>query len=166
MQYESDYQTAIVNLRTAKIQVLQLLYDRTPVDQFDVTGAFEFSDRMLPLEEVRNLAMDARPDLKAAVQAVDKAKVDHKLAVSNGSTDPTFTLDSAHNPPFNAYIGLGIQIPLRIFDRNQGEKLRTQLDITHAEKMKDAAVAQVFSDVDSALRHAGEFDRTAQAVSR
>jgi len=150
VQYESDYQTALVNLRTAKIQLLQLLFDRTPVDQFDVTGPFEFSERVLALDEIRNMAMDARPDLKAAVQTVDKAKVDHKLAVSNGSTDPTFSVDAGHNPPIDAYVGFGIQIPVRIFDRNQGEKLRTQLDITHAEKMKDAATAQVFADVDSA----------------
>ena len=32
VQYESELQTAIVNLRTAKIQLLQLLNDRTPVD--------------------------------------------------------------------------------------------------------------------------------------
>jgi len=37
-QYESDYQTAIVNARTAKITLLTLLNERTPVDQFDVTG--------------------------------------------------------------------------------------------------------------------------------
>ena len=35
VQYESAVQTAIVNLRTAKIQLLQLLNDRTPVEQFD-----------------------------------------------------------------------------------------------------------------------------------
>jgi cobalt-zinc-cadmium efflux system outer membrane protein len=37
VQYEVEIQTAIVNLRTAKIQLLQLLNDRTPVEQFDVT---------------------------------------------------------------------------------------------------------------------------------
>ena len=42
VQYESEIETAIVNLRTAKIQLLQLLNDRTPVDQFDVTGPFDF----------------------------------------------------------------------------------------------------------------------------
>ena len=47
-------------------------------------------------------------------------------------------------------MGIGVDIPLRIFDRNQGEKLRTQLDISHAERLRDAAQAQVFSDVDSA----------------
>lgn len=150
VQYESDYQTALVNLRTAKITLLQLLFDRTSVDQFDVTGPFQFSDRLISLEEVRNLAMDTRPDLKAAIQSVDKAKVDHQLAVANGSTDPTFSIDAGHNPPIDAYIGLSVQIPLRIFDRNQGEKLRTQLDIEHAERIRDATRSQVFGDVDSA----------------
>jgi outer membrane protein, heavy metal efflux system len=42
-----------------------------------------------------------------------------------------------------------VSIPLRIFDRNQGEKLRTHLDITRNEKLRDAAEAQVFSDVDT-----------------
>ncbi|MGO9258290.1 MAG: TolC family protein [Bryobacteraceae bacterium] len=150
VQYESDLQTALVNLRTAKIQLLQLLNDRTPVDQFDVTGPFDFSDRLLPLEEVRSQAVAARPDLKAAVEAVEKARTDHKLAVANGSTDPTFSVDAARNPPYSAYIGFSVNIPLRIFDRNQGEKLRTQLDITHAERAREQAEAQVYGDVDSA----------------
>jgi cobalt-zinc-cadmium efflux system outer membrane protein len=34
VQYESDVQTALVNLRTAKIQLLTLLNDRTPIEQF------------------------------------------------------------------------------------------------------------------------------------
>ena len=41
-------------------------------------------------------------------------------------------------------------IPLRIFDRNQGEKLRTQSDIDRNQKLLDASQAQVFNDVDSA----------------
>ena len=150
VQYETDVQTATVNLRTAKIQLLTLLNDRTPVDQFDVDGTFDFSEQISALEELRRLAMDNRPDLKAAEQAVDKAQTDHKLAVANGSVDPTFGVDVARNPPIPAYIGVSVNIPLRIFDRNQGEKLRTQADITRSERLREAATAQVFSDVDSA----------------
>ena len=84
VQYESDLQTAEVNLRTAKIQMLALLNDQTPVEQFDVTGAFDFSTQVAPLDEVRQMALDNRPDLKAALQSVDKAKTDHKLAVADG----------------------------------------------------------------------------------
>ncbi len=155
VQYESDVQTAEVNLRTAKIQLLTLLNDRTPVEQFDVSGAYDFNDQLLSRDEFRKLALDTRPDLKAAVEAIDKAHSDHKLAFANGSTDPTLSTWYTYNPSFNnpydhQTLGLSISFPLRIFDRNQGEKLRTQLDITHAEKMKDAATAQVFADVDSA----------------
>ncbi|MGA8152827.1 MAG: TolC family protein [Terriglobales bacterium] len=151
VQYESDLQTAEVNLRTAKIQLLTLLNDRTPVDQFDITGPFEFSEALPTLDEIRNTALDARPDLRAAMQAVDKAQTDHKLAMSNGSTDPTFGFDFGRNPPIDAYFGVSVNIPLRIFDKNQGEKLRTQLDIERNQRLRDAAQAQVFSDVDSAF---------------
>ncbi|MFY9648255.1 MAG: TolC family protein [Terriglobales bacterium] len=150
VQYESDVQTALVNLRTAKIQLLTLLNDRTPIDQFDVDGSFDFSDQMLSQDEFRKIALDTRPDLKAAVEAVDKAQTDHKLAVANGSTDPTLSLDMGRNPPIDFYFGIGVDFPLRIFDRNQGEKLRTKLDIERNQRLLDAAQAQVFSDVDSA----------------
>jgi cobalt-zinc-cadmium efflux system outer membrane protein len=150
VQYETDVQTATVGLRTAKIQLLALLNDRTPVEQFDVAGPFDFSSAIRPLEELRRLALDNRPDLKAAMEAVDKAQTDHRLAVANGSVDPTFGLDLARNPPIPVYFGVNVTIPLRIFDRNQGEKLRTQQDITRNERLRDAATAQVFSDVDSA----------------
>lgn len=149
-QYESDYQTAIVNARTAKITLLTLLNERTPVDQFDVTGPFAFKEQVMTLEEFRSVALATRPDLKAAIESIDKAETDHRLAVSNGSTDPTFGVDFGRNPPLTIYMGFSVNIPLRIFDKNQGEKERTQIDITHAERQRDAAAAQVFSDVDSA----------------
>jgi cobalt-zinc-cadmium efflux system outer membrane protein len=150
VQYESDVQTALVNLRTAKIQLLTLLNDRTPIEQFDVTGLFDFSDQLSSQDDFRKIGLDSRPDLQAAVEAVDKAQTDHKLAVANGSTDPTVSFDVGRNPPIDTYFGVGVSIPLRIFDRNQGEKLRTKIDIDRNQRLLDAARAQVFSDVDSA----------------
>jgi outer membrane protein, heavy metal efflux system len=155
VQYEADLQMAEESLETAKILLLMLLNDRTPVEQFDVIGTFDFSTQIAPLDEVRQAALDTRPDLRAAMQAVDKAQTDHKLAVANGSTDPTlsawYTHNSSNNNPFGINtFGASVSIPLRIFDRNQGEKLRTQLDIDRTAKLAEAAKAQVFSDVDSA----------------
>jgi cobalt-zinc-cadmium efflux system outer membrane protein len=155
VQFESDFETAMVNLRTAKIQLLMLLNDRTPIEQFDVSGPFDFSEELKGIEEFRNIAQDARPDLKAAVQNVELAKLTHQLAVANGSTDPTFSVWWTHNPSFNNpydnnTIGASVSIPLRLFDRNQGEKARTQVDIARNERLLDANQAQVFNDVDSA----------------
>jgi outer membrane protein, heavy metal efflux system len=60
-----------------------------------------------------------------------------------------------HNPSFNNpndfnTLGASVNIPLRIFDRNQGEKARTQIDIGRNQRLLDANQALVFSDVDSA----------------
>jgi len=155
VQYESEIQTAIVNLRTAKIALLQLLDDRTPVDQFDVNGPFDFSSELKPLTDFEQAALDARPDLRAAIEGIEQSKTNHKLAIANGSADPTFgawyTYNSSNNNP-NATqtLGLSVEVPLRIFDKNQGEKQRTLIDIDRNQQLTDAARAQVFSDVDSA----------------
>jgi cobalt-zinc-cadmium efflux system outer membrane protein len=155
VQFESDYETAYVSVRTAKIQLLMLLNRRTPLEQFDVSGLFDFSPELMPLEEFRTIALENRPDLKVAGQNVELAKANHQLAIANGSTDPTFSLWYSHNPSFsnpyaNETMGGSVSIPLRIFDRNQGEKARTQIDIGRNERLRDANHAQVFSDVDSA----------------
>ncbi len=149
-QYQSDYVNSQVNLRTAKIALLMLLNDRTPVEKFDIVGPYEFQENLIALEQVRQIAMDTRPDLRAAVEAVDKARTDNKLAIANGTADPTWGFDIGRNPPLPSYIGFSVSLPLRIFDKNQGEKLRTKLDIDRTDKSRLAAEAQVLSDVDTA----------------
>lgn len=154
-QFEADFETATVNLRVAKIQLLTLLNDRTPVDRFDATGPYDFNERLLQLEEYRTAALDTRPDLRAAMQSVELAKTNHQLAIANGSTDPTFSIWATHNPSFNNpfdnnSLGVSVSIPLRIFDRNQGEKARTQIEIGRSQRLRDAAQADILSDVDSA----------------
>jgi cobalt-zinc-cadmium efflux system outer membrane protein len=156
VQYESEIQTAIVNLRTQKIMLLQLLNDRTPVDQFDVDGPFDFSDALKPLDDYHQIALASRPDLQAAMETLQQSKTNHQLAVANGSTDPTFgawyTWNSAVNNPDALHLqtlGFSVSIPLRIFDKNQGEKQRTLIDINRSQQLTDLTTAQVFSDVDS-----------------
>jgi outer membrane protein, heavy metal efflux system len=155
VQYESEIESAEINLRTSKIAVLTFLNDRTPVDQFDVIGLFDFTDQLQPLDSFRQTALDNRPDLKEAMESVDQSKTNYKLAVSNGSTDPTFSAWWSYNPSFNNpldknTLGVGVSIPLRVFDRNQGEKLRTKIDIDRNQQLLTATQAQVYSDVDSA----------------
>lgn len=149
VQFESDLEGATVNLRTSKIQLLNLLNDRTPIEQFDVSGTYDFNPLPPDLEQLRGIASASRPDLRAASQAVLLARVSHSLANANGSADPTFSMDLARNPPIPAYFGVSMTIPLRIFDRNQGEKLRTQIDINRSQRLEESTRSQVFADVDS-----------------
>jgi cobalt-zinc-cadmium efflux system outer membrane protein len=155
LQYESDLQTAMVNLRTTKITLLALMDDRRPLDSFDVDGPYDFIGEILSLDDYRKAALDGRPDLRAAVLSLEQAKSSYQLAVANGSTDPTVGAWFTHNGSFNNpdalnTIGASVSIPLRVFDRNQGEKLRTKIDIKRNEALAEGIKTQVYSDVDSA----------------
>jgi cobalt-zinc-cadmium efflux system outer membrane protein len=155
VQYESDLETAEVDLRTAKIDLRALLRDRTPIEQFDVTGNFDFEEPVTSLADLHQIALSNRPDLKEAEQNIDQARTNHQLAIANGSTDPTFSGWWTHNASTNnpyAYdtIGASVSIPLRIFDRNQGDKAHTLIDIGRNQELRDAAQIAVLHDVDSA----------------
>jgi cobalt-zinc-cadmium efflux system outer membrane protein len=155
LQYESDLQSALVNLRTAKINLLALLDDHRLVDSFDVDGNFDFSEDLLSLDDYRKDALDARPDLRAAVLTVKQAETNYQLAEADGSTDPTIGVWFTHNGSFNNpdalnTLGVSVSIPLRIFDKNQGEKVRTKIDINRSQKLREGSETQVYSDVDTA----------------
>jgi outer membrane protein, heavy metal efflux system len=159
-QMESAVEAADVALRISKFQLLLLLNDRTPVDRFDVDGPFDFTEGVPALADMYTQALAARTDLRAAMQGIDQAKVNYRLAMANGSTDPTLGIDvgfpgvsqasQSYVSPMGEYAGVNITVPLRIFDRNQGEKARTLLDIRRNEQLTDVARAQVYNDVDAA----------------
>src|SRR5580704_7704870 len=92
LQYESDVQTALVNLATTKINLLSMLNDRRPVESYDVDGPFDFTENLLALDDYRKQALDTRPDLRAAILSVQQAETNYKLAEADGSTDPTISL--------------------------------------------------------------------------
>jgi cobalt-zinc-cadmium efflux system outer membrane protein len=155
VQFESDLANARVNLRTAKIQLLALLNDRTAIDDFDATGDFAYKESILLLAELRRAAETNRPDIRSAQTAIEKARVDHRLAIANGTADPVVGGWYSRNPSFNNPFdfntaGANVSIPIRIFDKNQGEKARTALEITRAQRLHDAVLAGIYRDVDSA----------------
>jgi cobalt-zinc-cadmium efflux system outer membrane protein len=148
-QFESDYDNAHTNLIQTSDQLQTLLgYDR-PHPGFDITGSLDPPAISATLPDAEQKALAARPDYLAAQQAVRVADANVKLAYAEGTTDPTIggeydragTADSA---------GFQIGIPLRIFDRNQGEKARTKYEAQSSRFAETAARNQVVSDVDQA----------------
>jgi outer membrane protein, heavy metal efflux system len=178
-QFESDVQTARVNLTTARIQLLSLMNEHQPVDTFDIAGPFEFGEQILLPDELHQLGLDNRGDVRSAQTAIQRAEVDHRLAWANGSTDPIAGGDYTRLGPDNT-LGVDVNIPLRIFDRNQGEKARTEIEIKRSRQARDALLNSVFRDIDTAYaqvesirailrpyrdRYLPQADRVREAVS-
>jgi cobalt-zinc-cadmium efflux system outer membrane protein len=91
----------------------------------------------------------ARPDYRAAQAAVHVADANVKLAYANGTTDPTVEGDYYRTGIYNS-AGFSINIPLRIFDRNQGNKETSKYLATASQFGEVAVQNQVYSDVDQA----------------
>jgi cobalt-zinc-cadmium efflux system outer membrane protein len=146
---ESDESNDIVNLRQASDQLQTLIGIATPGADFDVTG-----DIIPPLvtqtqEALVQAGLDNRPDYAAAKFAVTAAEANARLAVANGTTDPTLEAEYDRSGTENS-AGFSVNIPLRIFDRNQGNKETARFQATGSQFAQTAARNQVVSDIDQA----------------
>jgi outer membrane protein, heavy metal efflux system len=107
---------------------LQLLMGiEKPALHFDITGNIQAPDVTITLAQAEQDALASRPDYLAARQGVTLADANVKLADAGGTTDPTIGGEYERTATYNS-VGFQISIPLRIFDRNQGEKERTRFE--------------------------------------
>ena len=147
--YESDESNDIVTLQQASDQLQTLMGIDAPSRDFDITG-----DIVPPLiTQTRELlvqdGLTNRPDYAAARFNVNAAEANARLAVANGTADPTLEAEYDRTGTENS-AGFSINIPLRFFDRNQGNKETARLQATASQLTLTAARNQVVSDVDQA----------------
>lgn len=158
--FESDYENAKLAL-TQSSDALQVLlgYDQ-PRSNFDISGSLTAPDVPETVDQLQQQALNARPDYLAAKQSVDLAKANVKMADADATTDPTLAAEYEKSGADNTF-GASVNIPLRIFDRNQGERQRTRFEVQSSQLAEQAARNQVVSDVDQAW--AGYTSALAQA---
>jgi cobalt-zinc-cadmium efflux system outer membrane protein len=146
LQFQSDVSQAQLAKTQALVGLRQLLGYQSVPEDFDVTGDFEYKAVALKLEDLQQMALQNRPDFRAAQQGVTAAKSQYELAKAIGKVDVTGTFDYDHVSATNTGSFFGsFQIP--IFNRNQGEIARTNYAINQAQELELAASDQVLSDV-------------------
>ena len=149
LQFQSDVSAA----RIAKAQALgslrQLMgFDSVPRD-YDVAGDLDYQPLSFRVEDLQVRALALRPDLQAARRSVTSATSQIGLARANAKQDLNVTFDYSHVNTSN----LGafyFNIPLPIFNRNQGEVARTYFALTQSQFQETAAEQQVITDVRNA----------------
>lgn len=148
-QFETDESTAEMNLAQASDQLQTLMGYGRPNAQFEIAGDIEPPSVKVTLLELEQRALTSRPDLQAAEAGVRAADANLKLAYANGTTDPTLEGEYDRSGTYNS-AGFSVSIPLRIFDRNQGNKLTTKYQAEASRFTVTATRNQVISDVDQA----------------
>lgn len=145
-RFESDALNTRLALAQARLQLEQLLGFTAYIDTLDVQGALLAPEIRLSPDDLVARALEHRPDYLAARDGVHKAEADARLAVANGATDISLGGEYKRNGPTNT-LGFNLQIPLRVFDRNQGEKLRTRSEVTASRSNEQAVRNAVRTDV-------------------
>ena len=148
--FERDAADARQALRAAKIGLRSLIGADKVTDDFDAAGSLELRQSSYTQSELYRRALDTRPDIRAAEAARNKAKADINLAKANAWWDVTPQVEYQRIGPDNT-IGFGFGLPLRIFDRNQGEIARTRADALRVDAVRDAVVIRALAEVDTAL---------------
>jgi len=161
LQFQSDVSAA----KLAKLQSLaalrQLLGFETVPDDYDVQGTLDYQPVHANLKDLKNVAATNRPDLRAAQQAVTAAESQLALQKANGKMDITGTFDYSHTA--GASTGsFFYNMPLPIFNRNQGEIARAQSGITQAQEQASETAQQVLTDVLSAFANLQTNDQIIQ----
>lgn len=160
LQFQSDLQQA----QLARIQALSDLrqavgYDAVPAN-YDVAGLFDYQPLTLSLESLQMKAIQIRPDLRGAVQAITAANSQFALARANGKQDVTGSANYSHNG--NNTVTFSFSVPIPISDRNQGQIAKTRYAVTQAQEQQRAIEGQVMTDVRDAYEGLQTNDRVVQ----
>lgn len=147
--FENDQTNAQLNLTQASEQLQFLLGEPALIPGFDIIGALNPPPLPQTLPQLEAAALAARPDLVAATRQVAANEASIRLAAAMGKADPQIGLEYESAGYANT-VGFNLQIPLRIFDRNQGERERTRREADSSRLLLSQARNQVISDVDQA----------------
>jgi outer membrane protein, heavy metal efflux system len=146
LQFETDVNSARLGHTQALASLRQFLgFDSVPAD-YDVIGNLVHEPVTLQLQDLQARALSNRPDLQAAQRTVTASESQVGLAKANGKVDFNVIFDYTRLDQSN----LGafyFNIPLPVFNKNQGEIARTQYAVTQSQFQQKAAEQQVLTDV-------------------
>ena len=148
LQYRAAVQQAQLQLDKAKTQLQQSMGRGRKSPAFDGAGEMRRNSVIDSPVEIERLALIRRPDYLANQQSQARSQADLRLQIANGKVDYTigaeFTRQSAWGVSGNS-VGMYFSMPLRVFNKNQGE-------ISRAGARTEALDASIDTEVEKAYR--------------
>lgn len=149
LQFQNDLTASRIELLQALNALRQLMgFDSVPRD-YDVVGELAYTPVTPTLSELEKRALSLRPDLEAARRGVFAAQSQIGLAKAGAKQDLGVTFDYTRVAGDNL-AAFYFEIPLPIFNRNQGEVSRTYYALTQSQFLEKASEQQVLTDVKNA----------------
>ncbi|OLB51492.1 MAG: hypothetical protein DMD98_13790 [Candidatus Rokuibacteriota bacterium] len=149
--FQRDATDARQALTAARVALRTVVGPDRVVDDFEIVGELPFRDFAYTRSDLYRLTLANRPDIRAAEAAREKARADANLARANAWWDVTPQLEYKRTDSNEQTVGFGITMPLRIFDRNQGEIARTRAETSRVDAVREAVANEALSEVDTAF---------------
>ena len=150
-QFQRDAADARQALNAARVALRAVVSPNRVAEDYELVGELPFRDFAYTRTDLYRLTLANRPDIRAAEAAREKARADQRLARANAWWDVTPQLEYKRTDSNEQTIGFGISLPLRIFDRNQGEIARTRAETSRVDALREAVANQALSEVETAF---------------
>jgi cobalt-zinc-cadmium efflux system outer membrane protein len=155
LQQANALRRAELDLRTVLIRLQTLMGRSRPTPDFGVAGELRRDHPVAPLEEWRRAALQNRPDLLALRRAGQRAAAELQLELARSKPDVTLGSEYRRQQGLAGtgnMLGFFVEIPLPVFDRNQGEIARARQELRQTELRVRALEASILAEVESAYR--------------
>jgi cobalt-zinc-cadmium efflux system outer membrane protein len=148
---------AATSARGAAGRELGRLLGSDPSVTIRTTGPSEMlaarTESRVSLQEHIELALSARPDLRALGYDVERARQQEKLSRREAFPNLRISgLATRDDPLGDPELGVAFGLSLPLFNRNQGQADRRRAEISEAEQLRRAAELRIQVDVENALR--------------
>jgi cobalt-zinc-cadmium efflux system outer membrane protein len=148
--FEKDAADARQSLANAKTTLRTIAPQRIAPD-FAIDGELAWADLPQPRRDDLAQIVLARTDVRAAGAAKEKALLDITLAEANAVPDVTPNFGYTRTHDGRDIVGLSVNVPLPLFDRNQGEIARAKAEAARLAAERETALTQALADLDQAL---------------
>lgn len=152
--FQNQVRQAQLLVYSTRNRLQLLLGRRLRSESFDVTGVLRADRAQLILDDLRQFAFNHRPDLEALRRDQARSLAEVKSQIAQGKVDYTVGVQFHHQYGFTNGKSLGFffQTPLPVFNRNQGEIARAQMEQQQIARRIEALEAQIGNEVDNAYQ--------------
>lgn len=165
LQFQTDVNNALLSQNQALASLRQLMGFDSVTDSYQLAGQLVYEPVTVTVDDLQARALGLRPDLQAAQRSIISAQSQVALAKANAKQD----LDVSFNYTRYNQSNLGalyFNIPLPIFNKNQGEIARTQYALTQSQFQKTASEQAVLTDVKTAYEALRRNEDTLQLYNK
>jgi cobalt-zinc-cadmium efflux system outer membrane protein len=166
LQFQNDVEQQTAKLAVARSRLSTLIGRGANAGALDVIGDLRRDADPLDRAELQVRALESRPDLRAAKSERARSVADLRLQLANGKVD--YTISGEYHRQEGGGLrgndyGVYFSAPLPIFNRNQGEIARAQVQQQQLDTKTKALEAGIEAELDEAFT---EYTSSRRVVER